>query len=84
MVIIRPDQYVSYVGRMDDIESVNSFFNGFMLPQTDGAAVKAAQNGEINRLAPRAGEGDKAMKTGHNGDLEGVGPGGHTGDLLPA
>lgn len=32
-VIIRPDQYVSYVGPMEDIEAVNTFFTGFMVPQ---------------------------------------------------
>ena len=32
-VILRPDQYVSYVGEMDDYESLNNFFSGFMLPQ---------------------------------------------------
>ena len=29
-VIIRPDQYVSYVGPMDDVEALNKFFSGFM------------------------------------------------------
>jgi len=30
-VILRPDQYVSYVGPMDDIDALNKFFGGFML-----------------------------------------------------
>jgi phenol 2-monooxygenase len=31
ILICRPDQYVSYVGPMDDVDAVNSFFSGFML-----------------------------------------------------
>lgn len=29
-MILRPDQYVSYIGPMGDVESVNKFFSGFM------------------------------------------------------
>jgi len=29
-VILRPDQYVAYVGPMDDVEALNRFFSGFM------------------------------------------------------
>ncbi|KAK4899460.1 hypothetical protein LTR27_003193 [Elasticomyces elasticus] len=32
-VIIRPDQYVSYVGPMEDVDALNKFFSGFMVPQ---------------------------------------------------
>lgn len=32
-VIIRPDQYVSYVGAVDDYESLDKFFSGFMVSQ---------------------------------------------------
>jgi phenol 2-monooxygenase (NADPH) len=32
-LIIRPDQYVSYVGSMDAYEDMDRFFNGFMIPQ---------------------------------------------------
>lgn len=35
-VIVRPDQYVSWVGEIDDYESMNTFFSGFMKEQ--GAA----------------------------------------------
>ncbi|EMC92186.1 hypothetical protein BAUCODRAFT_126186 [Baudoinia panamericana UAMH 10762] len=34
IVILRPDQYVSYVGPMEDTAAVNSFFETFMLPQS--------------------------------------------------
>ncbi|KAK4986753.1 hypothetical protein LTR66_007786 [Elasticomyces elasticus] len=32
-VILRPDQYVSYVGPMDDHEAIDKFFSAFMIPQ---------------------------------------------------
>ena len=35
-VIIRPDQYVSWVGEWDDYEAMNKFFGGFMLEQSRG------------------------------------------------
>lgn len=30
ILVIRPDQYVSYIGPMDDVEAINKFFDGFM------------------------------------------------------
>lgn len=30
LVVLRPDQYVSYVGRLEDYEGVDRFFSGFM------------------------------------------------------
>jgi phenol 2-monooxygenase (NADPH) len=33
LVILRPDQYISYVGNVDDYGSVDRFFSAFMLPQ---------------------------------------------------
>lgn len=35
-VIVRPDQYVSWVGEMDDYEEMARFFSGFMKPQKPG------------------------------------------------
>jgi len=32
-VVLRPDQYVSYVGPLDAYDELNRFFSGFMLPQ---------------------------------------------------
>jgi len=37
-VIIRPDQYISYVGRMDAYEEVDRFFSAFMIPQKHTSA----------------------------------------------
>jgi phenol 2-monooxygenase len=34
--IIRPDQYVSWVGEVDDYDEMTRFFSGFMKPQTAG------------------------------------------------
>ncbi|KAL4933364.1 putative FAD monooxygenase [Aspergillus undulatus] len=34
LVIVRPDQHVSYVGALEDYDAVDRFFSGFMLEQT--------------------------------------------------
>lgn len=39
VVILRPDQYVSYVGKVEDYDSIDRFFSGFMLPQNDKARL---------------------------------------------
>lgn len=56
-VVIRPDQYISYVGKMDDVESMNRFFGGFMIasrvgkegtavgPEPVGNGVEIRENG---------------------------------------
>ncbi|KAK3620712.1 hypothetical protein LTR56_023229 [Elasticomyces elasticus] len=48
-VIIRPDQYVSYVGPMEDVDALNKFFSGFMVPQgRSGRALDGdSQMGEV-------------------------------------
>ncbi|OCT53145.1 Phenol 2-monooxygenase [Cladophialophora carrionii] len=43
-VILRPDQYVSWVGEMDDYESMEKFFSGFMIEQP-GGRERMATNG---------------------------------------
>jgi phenol 2-monooxygenase len=35
MVIVRPDQYIAHVLPLDAYEQLSSFFDGFMLPQSD-------------------------------------------------
>lgn len=47
-VVIRPDQYISYIGAMDDVDSLNEFFGGFMVSRVsselnggDGVNIKA-------------------------------------------
>lgn len=35
VVVLRPDQYVSYVGAMDDYASIDSFFSAFMISQVN-------------------------------------------------
>lgn len=39
---MRPDQYISWVGEMDDYESMNQFFNGFMVDQRTRSGEKTA------------------------------------------
>lgn len=48
ILIIRPDQYVSYVGPLEEPEAVDKFFSGFMLPQLNKAPGSkiAAPNGD--------------------------------------
>ncbi|KAF7193520.1 Phenol hydroxylase, partial [Pseudocercospora fuligena] len=53
-VVIRPDQYVSYVGAVDDIKSINKFFAGFMIParekylaMLDAPELEANSNGAV-------------------------------------
>lgn len=41
VVIIRPDQYVSYIGELDDYESLDGFFSGFLIPQGEAKEAKA-------------------------------------------
>lgn len=45
-VILRPDQYVSYVGRVDDVETINRFFAGFMIPSKAAAAAASSDRVE--------------------------------------
>ncbi|KAL1968519.1 hypothetical protein VTN77DRAFT_1729 [Rasamsonia byssochlamydoides] len=33
MVALRPDQYVSWIGELEDVDDLGRFFDGFMLPQ---------------------------------------------------
>ena len=46
-VIIRPDQYISYVGPMEDVEPLSRFFAGFMLSPLlpDGTNGTGGANG---------------------------------------
>jgi len=42
-VVLRPDQYISYVGPMDDVGALNKFFSGFML----SPLVKSTSDGVL-------------------------------------
>lgn len=33
MVVLRPDQYVSWIGELEDVEDTDKFFSGFMRPR---------------------------------------------------
>ena len=43
MVVVRPDQYVAHVLPLDGYNQLASFFDGFMLPQTDQYAGRMAE-----------------------------------------
>jgi phenol 2-monooxygenase len=43
MVIVRPDQYVAHVLPLDGYEQLASFFDGFMLAQSDRDALWKAE-----------------------------------------
>lgn len=68
-IILRPDQYISWVGEFDDFDSMNTFFRGFMVDQSkEGGAIK-----QIN------GESKKSLyagtKAGTNGLMLDIQPG---------
>jgi phenol 2-monooxygenase (NADPH) len=42
IVVVRPDQYVAHVLPLDGLKQLASFFDGFMLPQSDRAAPGVA------------------------------------------
>ncbi|KAJ9608456.1 hypothetical protein H2200_007444 [Cladophialophora chaetospira] len=45
-VILRPDQYVAWVGEVDDYESMDKFFSGFMVEQArKGRAMNGGKEG---------------------------------------
>jgi phenol 2-monooxygenase len=43
MVVVRPDQYVAHVLPLDGYEQLASFFDGFMLPQSDQCARRRGE-----------------------------------------
>jgi phenol 2-monooxygenase (NADPH) len=43
MVVVRPDQYVAHVLPLDGYKQVASFFDGFMLPQSDQGAHRMSE-----------------------------------------
>ena len=43
MVVVRPDQYVAHVLPLDGYKQLASFFDGFMLPQSDRDARRMTE-----------------------------------------
>ncbi len=85
IVIIRPDQYVSYVGPTDDTEAINCFFSGFMRVSAqkteivNGPPGGATSNGLDDAPSHQPGSGAAA--------LDGIAPNemaAQNGDVLPA
>ncbi|KAF2997195.1 hypothetical protein E8E13_006404 [Curvularia kusanoi] len=47
-VIIRPDQYVSYVGKMDAYEDMEDFFSGFMVSQISSKGAAGSERADTD------------------------------------
>jgi phenol 2-monooxygenase len=43
MIVVRPDQYIAQVLPLDGYKQLVSFFDGFMLPQSERAARQTAE-----------------------------------------
>lgn len=53
-MILRPDQYIAWIGEMDDYDSMNQFFSGFMVDQRTRSGAKAlVANGNPPKQASR-------------------------------
>lgn len=81
-MILRPDQYISWIGEMDDYESMDSFFRGFMIDQrTKGGAKTAVANGSKKSLYAGTTAGTNDLRaaakeggmTAGDGAVQGVG-----------
>lgn len=46
-VILRPDQYVSYVGPMDAYDEMDRFFSAFMIPQREHQSITTGKQNPI-------------------------------------
>jgi phenol 2-monooxygenase len=46
IVVVRPDQYVAHVLPLDGTKQLASFFDGFMLPQSDRGASRLSERVE--------------------------------------
>jgi phenol 2-monooxygenase len=44
MVVVRPDQYVAQVLPLDGYQELASYFDGFMLPQSEGGVRRSTQS----------------------------------------
>ncbi|KAF4982268.1 hypothetical protein FZEAL_2054 [Fusarium zealandicum] len=55
VVVVRPDQYVSYVGELDDYESLDTFFSSFMIPQGESKPHPDATSWPETTQAPLEG-----------------------------
>ncbi|OQU96557.1 Phenol hydroxylase, dimerization domain-containing protein [Cladophialophora immunda] len=71
-VILRPDQYVSWVGDMDDYESMDKFFSGFMVEQPQLHPLKTETVGSegVSRVSLK--DADDAGIQATNGAVVGV------------
>lgn len=82
-VIIRPDQYVSYVGPMDDVGALTKFFYGFMVPAADGNQVPLTDRSKLNCVQSTTGAENKGALANAS-KTNGVQPGSQAVDLRVA
>jgi hypothetical protein len=66
-VILRPDQYVSYIGPVDNYDAIDKFFTSFMIPQgglneSDQRMLASGQSNKVYAI-----NGNAELKEG--GDL---------------
>lgn len=65
-VILRPDQYVSFVGSLDSYSEMDRFFSVFMLPQAPRKSVTGNTNGSANGGANDSVNKDSSGSTDGN------------------
>lgn len=73
-VILRPDQYISWIGEMDDFDSMNKFFRGFMIDQRgkQGSKPKIANGTPPSKKSDYTGTvaGTNGLRASSNGGID--------------
>ncbi len=63
-VIMRPDQYVAWVGGVDDFESMERFFGGFMVEQEEWKGGRNGMGGEVHEEVNGSSAGKETQDAG--------------------
>jgi phenol 2-monooxygenase len=63
-MILRPDQYVSWVGEVDDYESMDRFFGGFMLEQKQTPRGEGGAKSGVDAHGDANGEPSTVVQAG--------------------
>ncbi|KAK5089028.1 hypothetical protein LTR05_003252 [Lithohypha guttulata] len=74
-IILRPDQYISWIGEMDDYESMDRFFKGFMIDQRTRQGAKevvanSKKPGNSKDMYAGTLAGTNGLRTTINGDTK--------------
>lgn len=62
VVLVRPDQYVAYIGELEDVVEVTGYFETILVPAAERRVTKTANSGGAGRegvMAERSAEFDK-------------------------